>query len=36
MALAAYEVAQFILAGDTGSLIYLAMFVAGAVPLLRL
>ena len=31
MALVAYEVAQFILAGDVGSLIYLVMFIAGAV-----
>jgi hypothetical protein len=31
MALAAYEVSQFILAGDTNSLIYIAMFIVGAV-----
>jgi hypothetical protein len=30
-ALAAYEVSQFILAGDTNSLIYIAMFIVGAV-----
>ena len=31
MALAAYEVSQFILAGDTNSLIYIAMSIVGAV-----
>jgi hypothetical protein len=31
VALAAYEVAQFILGGDTNSIIYLGMFIAGAI-----
>ena len=34
MALAAYEVSQFILAGDTNSLIYIAMFIVGAVAII--